>query len=205
MPQTPFEKALALYEAAEQDGSPGSWALAVEAATTAAVAEPDDPEASYLAGLCAYYADDTSATRRYLTRALSLQPGHAFARLYLGHQLYDEGRFGDALEAFERVDGSVFLDFGQHWRSLKLDELRLCCRLYLGDANLASHVARLAKAYRESAEEDKALPAEIVECVGSLDLGTRIDGRRIGETVLGLAEAEDMESAATLIRHRLAS
>lgn len=198
-----FEDALALYEAAEVEDSPELWARAANAAANVANAEPDNPEASYLAGLCAYFAEDARETRKYLAQTLSLDPSHTFARLYMGHQLFDERRFSEALEEFERIDASAFLAIGQKWRGLKLEELRLCCRLYLNEPALASEVARVIKAYHESPEEDKPVPAEIVESIGSLDLTARADGLEIGQAVLGLAEAEGMKVGAELIRYRV--
>jgi Flp pilus assembly protein TadD len=47
--------------------------------------------------------DDAEQARTELRRALSIDPGHHEARVYLGHLLYDRGDWHGALEQFQEV------------------------------------------------------------------------------------------------------
>lgn len=101
---------------------------------------PNEPESHYIAGLTLYeigfeHADGSVAERHFL-EALSLDPNHLYARIYLGHYYFDNGNYLRALAEFELIDVGVMLAMGMQWRALKLDELRICCKLYLDSPSL---------------------------------------------------------------------
>src|SRR5262245_21929668 len=100
---------------------------------------PDSSSAWYAAGLAAYKSigiePDPALHNRvelYLTRALELDQDDQFARLFLGHEYFDEGKYDMALSHFERLSQPYFVGIQQEWRALKIRELILCCKLRLG-------------------------------------------------------------------------
>jgi tetratricopeptide (TPR) repeat protein len=172
------------------------------------LAEPDNADAHYLAGLCAYYLNNPSATYQHLQQALVLAPNHPFARhhpfarLYLGHQLFDNGRYRDAAEQFGQVDASEFDRLRQRWRALKLAELQLCCRLYENEIVSPEEVESLAQEYTRGPEDELALPAELVKCGASVDAGQDKRLQKIIRTVRSLVDAIGMPDGPSGLQRR---
>jgi tetratricopeptide (TPR) repeat protein len=135
---------------------------------------PDDAEYAYALGLCWYDYPEPNPARssnveKFLKRALELSPGHQFALLYLGHLYFDERRYREALERFESVSPDFFEKLDQQWRVLKLEELILCCRLYLHPQEVASKdVDSLCQTYEAVGSINAPVPVEIVNCFGHL-------------------------------------
>lgn len=95
-------------------------------------------ETHYALGYAWYLHPQEAAIRDskvtwHLQKALEIDPGHRFARLYLGHYYYDRRRFADALAALSSLEDDEFAALGQVWRDAKVAELLLCCMLQLGD------------------------------------------------------------------------
>src|SRR5262245_53479043 len=93
---------------------------------------PDNANAWYVAGVAAYDSIDLDPdpalhkrVELYLTRAIELDENHQFARLYLGHEYFDQGKYDIALSNFERVTQPYFVGIHQKWRALKTRELIL--------------------------------------------------------------------------------
>jgi tetratricopeptide (TPR) repeat protein len=131
-------------------------------------AEGDSVFVNYLAGSVMYESfciDEQYGAKaeEYLLAAHRLDPDHQFARLYLVHYYYDTGRYEKALEYFASVDEQYFISLGQQWRLLKLHELILCCRMFLGDPRLTKEdFEALKKEYLTTPSEDVPVPAELI-------------------------------------------
>lgn len=129
---------------------------------------PDDADSNFAAGLTMYESwpeqeEDESLTEKYLLKALSVNPNHQLAKLYLGHHYYDNGKYEQALPLFEGVEEEHFLSIGQKWRVLKLHELILCCKLYLNDQSLSGdHFISLANEQLTADPEDVPVPIELI-------------------------------------------
>jgi hypothetical protein len=158
---------------------------------------PEDANANYLAGLCWYDHPESSQNRSrlvklYLERAMRLDPGHQFARVFLAYHHYDERRYQESLACLASLDYGAFANLGQSWRNLKSDELKLACRLSLCDdetplsqmESLAGQIDQLAVRYASTAPEDAAVPIEIVRSAV-----IAINTRRRSQTLMRLAAA----------------
>lgn len=135
----------------------------------------DDAHGWYLLGSIWYwypvnYHERHEKCENALKGAIKLNPKYNWANMYLGHLYFDQRKFDLALERFEAVEPDYF-DFleGQHWRILKLEELKLCCRFYLDFTKVeTSGVINLSKLYVEMANDYPPLPIEIVRCLKEL-------------------------------------
>ena len=129
---------------------------------------PNEADSNYAAGLTMYeygleQKEDGSLAESYFLKALSLDPTHQFARLYLGHYYYDNDKHAKALSLFEEVEEEYFLSIGQKWRVLKLHELILCCKLYLNSESVREeHFLSLADEFLTTDPEEVPVPAELI-------------------------------------------
>jgi tetratricopeptide (TPR) repeat protein len=133
---------------------------------------PDNVTAWCAAGLAAYHSIGVdpdpglhNRVERYLTRALELDEDHQFARLFLGHEYYDEGKYDMALSHFERVAQPYFVGIKQEWRALKIRELILCCKLRLGYPVSISSIRKVIDDTVQGWPEDAMLPWELAATI----------------------------------------
>lgn len=143
---------------------------------------PEDTELSYAIGLCWYNMPGTfkgrSATqaRHWLERTLAIDPLHHYARLYLGHVLFDTGAYLEAVHAFGHIPQGYFGRFGQRWRDLKLLELVLSARLRIDPTSVTQEDFKdFTDAYTAEAEEDRPMPVELVQSVVEVCAGRSTD------------------------------
>jgi tetratricopeptide (TPR) repeat protein len=131
--------------------------------------EASSADMNYLAGSVMYQSFCTdeqygAKAEEYFLAAHRLDPDHQFARLYLGHYYYDTGLYQKALEYFVSVDRQYFISLEQQWRVLKLHELILCCRMFIGDPELTeADFEVLKKEYLSTPSEDVPVPGELVD------------------------------------------
>ncbi len=105
----------------------------------------------------------------HLENALRINPRHKFARLYLGHHLYDQKEFAQALEIFLGFEIGEFSKLDLAWREAKLAELILCCKLRLQHKeSLSEAVTRLCEALTYCEEELNPSPLELTETLMNL-------------------------------------
>ena len=134
---------------------------------------PDDAEANYIAGLVMYDSfcleeEYGSQAEIYLQKAVTLNPQHQFARMYLAHYYYDTGAYQEALAFFETIREDYFLSMGQRWRVLKLHELMLCCKVFLNSPDITTDsFDGLVQEYLGVEDEDAPLPLELVSTLAS--------------------------------------
>lgn len=144
-------------------------------------ASPASDEACYALAFCWYNLpghdpDQDEATEAWLRRALELNPDNHAARVFLGHQLFDQSCYGAARAEFLAVPEGTFSRLGQPWRDLKAQELAICCELYRYPERLTPEmVGPVFAAYRRGTAnlpDGTMLPREIVEVVAWVTMST---------------------------------
>jgi tetratricopeptide (TPR) repeat protein len=120
------------------------------------------PKVPYQLGLAWYHlpdsADRTVTCEQLFRLAVSRNPTDCYAILYLGHLLFDLGRYREALEQLVLISESAFATFDQRWRDLKRLELVVCSYLRLGlSEQAASAFERWAACFAEADETDRSL------------------------------------------------
>ena len=129
-----LKRLIEVAETARPDASAAAWISAATLADEPNLAETAD--GAYLLGYVQYQLGSssqgaTSQAARLFRSALEIEPGHAYAQLYLAHIAYDEESFAEALSCFSALEPTVFSRNGQPWRDVKRQELRICCLLHL--------------------------------------------------------------------------
>ncbi len=98
----------------------GHFNEARECFETAANQYPDDPDASAALAFTIHRLGEEEGAIRELTAALTLNPQHQEARIYLGHLLYDRGEYAGALENFALLAPADHWDPLAVWRLMEL-------------------------------------------------------------------------------------
>lgn len=162
---------------------------------------PRDGNACYAIALTWYHRWLPSAERRqcleWLRRTEQIDPQHPWVPLYLGYQLFDDGKFQEAHAEFSRVDRQFFESIEHDWRNLKTDELILVCQIR-GDFASPEYASfsKLVADYIAAEPEDRALPMEIVSALVDPNLRARfsVDSQRVAEEacrlILGVGDQE---------------
>ena len=109
-----------------------------EAASRAIELRPEDARAHYVMGSIEYGSRDGSieAALSCFEKAVELDPGFGWSRLYRAHCLHDMSRWAEAVEAYSAVDPAFFVG-PIAWRYDLLREQRAWCRLQAGDRDRA--------------------------------------------------------------------
>jgi len=99
---------------------------------------PKNSRAHSIAGEICYFDTDVPTTDAlpHYDRALTLDGGNGWARLYRAHCLHDLERWTEAASAYDMVP-PAFLTGRKAWRYEHLLEQRACCRLMAGDHDAA--------------------------------------------------------------------
>lgn len=169
--------------------------------------EADSAELNYLAGIVMYDSfciDERYGEKaeRYLLRTNELDPAHQFARLYLGHYYYDTEQYGRALDYFLSIDEQYFTAIEQQWRVLKLHELILCCRMFVGAPELTEHsFEALAEEYLAAPSEDVPVPSKLVDAfqkTATDSLWSRLDRGTVKEGIIRFIERLDFSEGFKL-------
>ncbi len=138
--------------------------------------DEQNDEFNYLLGYAYYKAPEKTAqiwqeAEHFLHRATALNPNHELARYYLACVLFDRRRYPESLAEFNKVSQDAFVRAGQAWRVVKIQELRLCCSLYIEPAKVALGAAENFRACYWQFEDDPLLaplPTELADCLESL-------------------------------------
>ena len=126
-----------------------------------------DGEACFSIGFCFYKLWDYADAIRWLGLALTLDENHQEAHRYLGHSLFDKGRYSEAQQHLEVA--ARYPERYQYWVQLKLEELVVCCSLYTStDETAVSAACKVVREYRDAPQDEVALPTELVVCVSDL-------------------------------------
>jgi tetratricopeptide (TPR) repeat protein len=132
---------------------------------------PYDAEINFASGLVMYNSHIESDTYgkyavKYLKKAIEINPKHEFSKLYLGHYFYDIKDYKKSIFYFENVDEDYFTGINQHWRNLKLNELILCCKIFLSDATTnLQDFNKLENNYLQADAEDVLVPFDLAEAI----------------------------------------
>lgn len=133
-----------------------------------------DGDFYYLIGYAWYCLSQNSADRdknvkEYLYKALDSEPSHAYARMYLGHHLFDCREYEAARHHFKLVDVEFFRKKEQLWRIVKLYELIVCCELYIKKGSCdESALFDYIESIRNNKDNDLPCPTEIKTCLRSI-------------------------------------
>ncbi len=169
------------------------------------------PECVHLVrGVAGYHfpelTDDGQECERDLMLA-ALRPSLAItARFYLGCHCFDHRRFKDALEHWNSIDTGVFVENGQSWRALKVEELRLCCEIESGRfAGVLEKFSRWRDAVFDTPEDGVPAPLEML-C--SLEANLNAMQRELGtkahrECVMWLWDVACRSQTEMLFRERI--
>jgi len=136
---------------------------------TAQQAHPDSAEACACVGYAAHRLSREHDAMTWLARAVTLDPEHAEARIYLANVLYDRGSFEESLGEFERTDPDDHWDELGIWRLVELK--KSIYRLSDDDPELKPWLVRLADLAGD-ADPTELLLAEL-EAAGPGGTGTR--------------------------------
>jgi Tfp pilus assembly protein PilF len=132
-------------------------------------AHPDSAEAAACVGYAAHRLAAEPDAVRWLRHALTLDPQHGEARIYLANLLYDRGEYDHALAEFEHTKPADHWDELGIWRLIELK--RSIYRLPDDDPELKPWLIRLAD-IAEEADATDLLLAEI-EAAGPDGTGAR--------------------------------
>lgn len=85
----------------------------------------------YLKGFINYMKDpsDILQAKVYFQKALEIDPIESYARLYLGHCLYDLGDYKEAEYHFSIVDEDGFNKNAKDFLQMKVEEMLVCCHI----------------------------------------------------------------------------
>jgi tetratricopeptide (TPR) repeat protein len=136
---------------------------------TAVRAHPDSAEAVACVGYAAHRLAQEQDALDWLRRALTIEPRHAEARIYLANLLYDRGDYEAALGEFTATDPEDHWDELGIWRVLELK--KSIYRLPDDDPELKPWLMRLADLAGDEDPTDLLL-AEL-EAAGPDGTGTR--------------------------------
>lgn len=135
-----------------------------------------NPEKEYLLGYCWYNISDEYTGREsqavsHLRKSLELNPSHDLSKLYLGHIYFDKEQYEESLKYLDSVDLDKFVENSQIWRKLKVLELVILCKLYIGtDSLVLEEVERFNNAFLEADEEDRPVLHETILFLNSRSL-----------------------------------
>ena len=132
----------------------------------------NDPSAriSYAIGYCWYNASDVPErvhqAEIWLRRALEIDPTEQYARLYLGHLLFDEKSYQDARRLFAAIPSGHFTSLGQYWRDLKVREILVACDIYLSPESVGLDALwQIMNDYEKEPNDNTAVPVELIRSV----------------------------------------
>lgn len=85
----------------------------------------------YLKGFINYFKEpsDISQAKNYFQKALEINPVESYARLYLGHCLYDLGDYKEAEYNFSIADEDGFNENARELLKMKTEEMLVCCHI----------------------------------------------------------------------------
>lgn len=132
-------------------------------------AHPESAEAAACVGYAMHRLSREPDAVKWLRRAISVDPEHSEARIYLANLLYDRGSYEDALADFDRTGPDEHWDELGIWRVIELK--KSIYRLADDDPELKPWLVRLADLAGE-ADPTEMLLAEI-EAAGPSGTGTR--------------------------------
>jgi tetratricopeptide (TPR) repeat protein len=135
----------------------------------ARTAHPESAEPAACVGYAMHRLSREREALKWLRRAISLDPAHCEARIYLANLLYDRGGYEDALGEFERTGPDEHWDELGIWRVIELK--KSIYRLADDDPELKPWLERLGDLAGEADTTDLLL-AEI-EAAGPSGTGTR--------------------------------
>ncbi len=108
----------------------------------------------YLKGFINYMKEpsDILEARNNFQKALEINPIESYARLYLGHCLYDLGEYKEAEENFSIVDKEGFNEIVKDLLQMKVEEMLVCCHIKLTnlDEQSFSEAKELINKYSKS-------------------------------------------------------
>lgn len=151
-----------------------------------------DNKCWYLLGLIWYcfpsdYKKRSINCESALKKAIELNPNDNWSNMYLGHLYFDEKKFDIALYQFEKISCKYFDELDLHWRVLKLEELILCCKLYLGFDRIKDvEIEKYAKKCEKTDESGYVFPLEIMRCVLELSEKSEVDMSKLKRIFLRL-------------------
>lgn len=130
-----------------------------------------DAETNFAVGLVMYnsHTEDKKYGKyavEYLRKTLEINPKHELSKLYLGHYFYDIKDYEKALTYFQNIDKDFFTKINQNWRTLKLNELILCCKIFLSDSSISlQDFNKLENEYLRADSEDVLVPFELAQAI----------------------------------------
>jgi GNAT superfamily N-acetyltransferase len=85
----------------------------------------------YLKGFILYMKEpsDVSQAKTYFQKSLEINPVESYARLYLGHCLYDSGDYKEAEYQFSIVDNDGFNADVREFFQMIVEEMLVCCHI----------------------------------------------------------------------------
>jgi tetratricopeptide (TPR) repeat protein len=157
---------------------------------------PQDNKCWYLLGLIWYcfpsdyqadYQERSVNCETALKKAIELKPDDDWSNMYLGHLYFDEKKFEIALHQFEKVSSEYFDGLDLHWRVLKLEELILCCKLYLDFDRIEDvKIEKYAEKCEKTDESKYVFPLEMMRCVLELSEKPEVDKSKLKRLFLRL-------------------
>ncbi len=151
-----------------------------------------DNKCWYLLGLIWYcfpsdYQERSINCETALKKAIELKPNDNWSNMYLGHLYFDEKKFDIALHQFAKISPKYFDELDLHWRVLKLEELILCCKLYLDFDKVEDvEIENYAKKCKKTDESEYVFPLEIMRCVLELSEKSDVDKSKLKHILLRL-------------------
>lgn len=137
--------------------------------------DPTKADYHFLLGYGWYNLDDAEPieraklTQRHFREALRLDPDHFHSRLYLAHELFDEKRYREARDEFERCASRPEARSLHEWQRLKLRELILACQWHETPQTFDLTVGmNFVDELCDLAEDERPRPTELIECIDGI-------------------------------------
>ena len=104
--------------------------------------DKQNDEYFYLKGFINYMKEpsDIPQAKEYFQKALEVNPTESYAKLYLGHCLYDLGSYKEAKYQFSTVDEDGFNTNVKDLLQMKVEEMLVCCHVKLTDLDEQSFI-----------------------------------------------------------------
>jgi len=136
---------------------------------------PENPEAYYILGYIYFEMPRRTDKQSKLaadafTLCLAKKPDHQLALYHISIIRFLEGHYPAALATLNKIHYDYFFAIAQPWRILKIEELKLACRLYLGEEVPLAKFEAFAKLCVTLLEDRAEVPSllEISRCLNDM-------------------------------------
>jgi hypothetical protein len=157
------------------------WNLALTEAVKYHRQHEQDPESYYILGFI-YFSftnrneQQTKSAKNFFILCLDKKIDHQLALYHLGILYFLESDYALALTTLDKTHKDYFFSIAQEWRIIKIEEIKLACRLYLNE-KVSSDDFKIFEKLVLSLVDPEETPVffEIAQCLNQLLKNKLID------------------------------